>query len=272
MKAVILAAGVGSRLAPVTNTRPKALVEVAGKPMLFRQLDHLAQAGIAASDIVVVGGYLIEVLREQLAGYDCKLVLNEMYEPWGNFYSLLVAKPHLVGHEFLQLDGDTVLDGKILPKMIAAPGEALLATDTSVTLDAEAMKVQMAGRSGGAQRRPTGNPAGSPGEPAGAASEDRPANIDRERVVAVSKQLDPSACIGEYIGVTKLSAAAGSAVFEELGRLQAEGITHEYYEHAYHRLTARGDVPFGIVDVRDCTVLEIDDHDDLARAEAALQQ
>ena len=54
MKAVILAAGVGSRLAPLTNDRPKVLVEVLGKPIIFRQLDHLAAAGIASKDVVVV--------------------------------------------------------------------------------------------------------------------------------------------------------------------------------------------------------------------------
>ena len=239
MKAVILAAGVGSRLAPITNKRPKVLVEVLGRPIVFRQLDWLAQAGIASGDVVVVGGYMIDVLREQLAAanYDCKIVLNELYEPWGNFYSLLVAQPYLLGHDFLQLDGDVILDAKILPRMIAAPGEALLATDPSALLDDDAMKVQM----------------------------------QDDRVIALSKQLPASACMGEYIGVTKLSAAAGRAVFAELAKFEAEGLTHEYYDHAYHRLTARGEVPFGIVDIHDCTVLEIDDHADLQRAEVALR-
>src|SRR5262245_22795269 len=240
MKAVILAAGVGSRLAPITNNRPKVLVEVLGHPIVFRQLDWLAQAGVPSENVVVVGGYMIDVLREQLAaaGYRCTVVFNEKYEPWGNFYSMLVAEPHLSGHDFLQLDGDVILDAKILPRMIDAPGEALLATDPSAELDDDAMKVQMRG----------------------------------ERVLALSKQLDPSACIGEYIGVTKLSAAAGRAVFAELAKFPVEGLTHEYYDHAYHRLTARDEVRFGIVDVRDCTVLEIDDHSDLRRAEAALRQ
>lgn len=240
MKAVILAAGVGSRLAPLTNDRPKVLVPVLGRSLLFRQLDWLAAAGVASEDVVVVGGYRIDQLKRALdeGGFGCKVVLNEKYEPWGNFYSVLVAEPYLRGHAFLQLDGDVILDDKILPRMIAAPGDALLATDTSAELDDDAMKVEM--RDG--------------------------------RVFALDKKLDASKCIGEYIGVTKLSASAGAAVFRELATFPAEHLTHEYYDHSYHRLSQRGEVPFGIVKVDDCRVLEIDDHRDLERAESVLAQ
>src|SRR5687768_6496711 len=125
MKAVILAAGMGSRLAPLTDVRPKCLVEVLGRPILFRQLDHLAAAGVASSDVVIVGGYKVEVLRDQLAkaGFgDVTVVFNEMYEPWNNFWSLYTAEPAVRGHDILQFDGDVILDEKILPRMIAAPG------------------------------------------------------------------------------------------------------------------------------------------------------
>ncbi len=241
MKAVILAAGIGSRLAPLTNDRPKALVEVLGKSFLFRQLELLTRAGIPSRDIVIVGGYKVERVHEALArgGHECAVVVNDRYEPWNNFYSLLVAKPALAGCDFLQLDGDVVLDERLLPRMIAAPGEAVLAVDCRGQLDDEAMKVQLDG--GG-------------------------------RVVAIAKPLDPARCAGEYIGVAKLSAAAAREVFAELAKFPGEGLTHEYYEHAFHRLSSAGRVPFGIVDVHDCTVLEIDDAEDLRRAEVLLAQ
>lgn len=250
MKAVILAAGVGSRLAPLTNDRPKVLVEVLGRSFLFRQLDLLTRAGIPSRDVVIVGGYRIDRLREELlrGGYDCTVVVNDRYEAWNNFYSLLVAEPALAGEDFLQLDGDVVLDEQLLPRMLEAPGEALLAVDRREDLDEETMKVQLAsegGAEGGAER-------------------------GAERVIAIAKPLDPARCAGEYIGVTKLSAAVARLVFEDLARFPGEGLTHEYYEHAFHRLTAAGRVPFGIVDVHDCTVLEIDNVEDLRRAEALL--
>lgn len=240
MKAVILAAGVGSRLAPLTHDRPKVLVEILGRSFLVRQLELLTRAGIPSRDVVIVGGYRIDRLREELArgGHACEVVVNDRYEPWNNFYSLLVAAPALAGHDFLQLDGDVVLDAQLLPRLIAAPGEAVLAVDRRGELDDETMKVELEG----------------------------------DRVAAIAKPLDPARCAGEYVGVAKLSAAAAREVFAELAKFPAEGLTHEYYEHAFHRLARAGRVPFGVVDVHDCAVLEIDTVEDLRRAEALLSR
>ena len=52
MKALILAAGLGTRLRPITDTRPKSMVEVNGKPILFKQIDNLLENGV--EDITVV--------------------------------------------------------------------------------------------------------------------------------------------------------------------------------------------------------------------------
>ncbi len=237
MKAVILAAGVGSRLAPLTNDRPKVLVEVLGRSFLARQLEALAAVGIAGSDVVVVGGYRVDRLREALAGSGATIVVNDKYEPWNNFYSVLVAEPALRGHDFLQLDGDTILDANILPRLVAAPGAAVLAVDCRPDLDDETMKVTVA-----------------PGT---------------MRMTAVSKKLDPAACAGEYIGITKLSATAAAVVFAELAKFPAENLTHEYYEYAFNRLAPER-IAFEVVDVHDCTVLEIDNVEDLRRAEELL--
>lgn len=240
MKAVILAAGVGSRLAPLTDDRPKALVSVAGTPILFRHLACLERAGIHARDVVIVAGYLIDVMRDAVANSPyaaCQIVMNEQFAAWNNFWSLYVAKDAVAGHDVLQIDGDALLDDKILPRMINAPGDALIAVDQRDELDDETMKAQIDGAG---------------------------------KVIGLSKKLDPKQSIGEYIGVTKLTAAHAPKVFAELDRLRAEGLTNEYYEHAYHRLTIRGDLPFGVVNVHDCTVMEIDNVEDLRRAEQLL--
>ena len=85
---------------------------------------------------------------------------------------------------------------------------------------------------------------------------------DSVQLAADSKKLAADDCVGEYIGVTKLTAAAAAQVFRELEVLRDLGLTHEYYEHAYHRLTGRDQVRFGIVDVHDCTVTEfLDRHE-----------
>ena len=240
MKAVILAAGVGSRLAPLTNDRPKVLVEVLGASFLHRQIDALAAVGIASKDVVVVGGYRVDRLREALAGTAATIVVNDKYEPWNNFYSVLVAQPALAGHDFLQLDGDTILDDKLLPKVLAASGDAVLAVDVRPDLDDETMKVVV-----------------EPGT---------------TRLTAVSKKLPPATCAGEYIGITRLSAAAAATVFAELATFPAENLTHEYYEYAFHRLAQSRRVAFEIVDVSDCKVIEIDTVEDLRRAEELMRR
>ncbi len=243
MKAIILAAGMGSRLAPLTDDRPKVLVEVLGQPILFRQLDLLAAAGIPDRDVVIVGGYKCDALREALAtgGHAaCTVVFNDMYAPWNNFWSLYngLAEPSVRGHDILQFDGDVILDAQLLPRMIAATGDALLAVDRRADLDEETMKVQLADGT--------------------------------EHVAGLSKQLVPARCAGEYIGISRLSAAVADLVVDELVRLRDEDRTSEYYEYAYYRLLDKRHVTFGIVDVHDCTVMEIDNLVDLARAEALL--
>jgi choline kinase len=242
MKAVILAAGMGSRLAPHTNDRPKPLVPVGGRPLLIRTLDRLAEVGITGGDVIVVGGYREDVLRATLAreGRRVTVVNNPLYDSWNNWYSLYVAREAIGNDGLLQIDGDVLLDGQVLPRMLEAPGSALLAVDVRPELDAETMKVEADGP-------------------------------DR-KIRAISKKLDPRTAIGEYIGVTRLDATVAAQVFDDMTRFEAEKLTHEYYEHAYHRLAQSGAASFRAVDVGDCTTIEIDDANDLARAEALLER
>ncbi len=239
MKAVILAAGVGSRLAPLTNDKPKVLVEVLGRSFLARQLENLAAVGISGPDVVVVGGYRIDRLREALAGTGATIVVNDKYEPWNNFYSLLVAADAVRGHDFLQLDGDTILDANLLPKLIAAPGDVVLAVDCRPGLDEEMMKAIV-----------------KPGT---------------TQVTTVSKKLDPASCAGESVGISKVSAKVSEIVFEDLAKFPAENLTHEYYEFAYNRLAAER-IDLRMVDVHGCKVIEIDTVADLQAAEELLRR
>jgi choline kinase len=123
VKAVILAAGNGSRLAPLTSHCPKPLLKVRGRPLIDYTIESLAQAGIR--EIIVVVGYLGHKIEAWLGnnprhGARVTAVFNPDYEA-GNATSLLVARELLEDQSFVLAMSDHLVE----PNMVAA----LLATD-----------------------------------------------------------------------------------------------------------------------------------------------
>lgn len=108
MKAIIPVAGVGRRLRPHTHTQPKALMHVAGRPILGHILDGLAAAGI--DEVVLVVGHLGEKIEEFVRSrYALKAHFVEQKEPLGNGHAIYVARDHLDGDGVLIVMGDTVV-------------------------------------------------------------------------------------------------------------------------------------------------------------------
>jgi len=107
MKAVILAAGEGTRLRPLTDSKPKPLVEVAGKPMLEHCFDSLADAG-AESFVVVVGYMAGEICEAYGDEYDgMPITYAHQREQKGLAHALVQAEPY-VNQDFLLMHGDNV--------------------------------------------------------------------------------------------------------------------------------------------------------------------
>lgn len=103
MNAIILAAGMGTRLRPLTNEVPKCLVKVSGVPMVERQIKYLHEAGI--TDITLVSGYKAEKLDYLKGQYGVDIVFNERYDTCNNIYSL---------YKVLDRFGDTwVIEGDV---------------------------------------------------------------------------------------------------------------------------------------------------------------
>jgi len=132
MKAVVLAAGDGSRLES-NHGKPKVLLELAGQTLLERSLASLSQLGI--QDFVVVTGYKAELveafikesrLKEQ---YKITLVVNERW-PEGNAISVLAARD-FVDQRFLVAMGDHLFDPQRMKGLLSSPGEFVGAFDSS---------------------------------------------------------------------------------------------------------------------------------------------
>ena len=110
MNAIILAAGMGTRLRPLTNERPKCLVEVNGVPMVERQIQFLKEKGI--DDITLISGYKAEALNYLKGKYGVDIVFNNRYDTCNNINSLYIVKERF--HDTYVLEGDVYMDKNVL--------------------------------------------------------------------------------------------------------------------------------------------------------------
>lgn len=112
MRAILLAAGMGTRLRPLTLTTPKSLTIVNGEPLLERQVRFLQEIGV--NEIIVVTGYLSEKFQYLKEKFNVKLVHNDKYNEYNNVYSMYLVKDYLPGSYVI--DADNYLSRNFLLK------------------------------------------------------------------------------------------------------------------------------------------------------------
>jgi choline kinase len=133
MRAVILAAGQGTRLLPFTRNHPKCLVPVCGKAILDHQLDALAANGI--DDVTVIGGYRIDRLEQHLSHRAARtrpgLLCNPFWPVANSISSVWTARGQLE-RDFCLLNGDTIFTAELVAQALdqAADGVGLLVEAT----------------------------------------------------------------------------------------------------------------------------------------------
>lgn len=93
MRAIILAAGMGTRLRPLTLTIPKALIKIKETTLIERQIKCLKEIGI--KEIIIVTGYLANKFDFLAKKYNVKLVYNAKYNIYNNFYTMYLVKDYL---------------------------------------------------------------------------------------------------------------------------------------------------------------------------------
>jgi len=241
MKAVILAAGSATRLRPLTEHTPKCLLEVAGRPILRRLLDHLAALGI--SEVTIVLGYLGSKIRAAVAAWSpavpVHFVDNTEYASTNNGYSTLLAGPAAAGHELVLLDADIVCEREVIARVLRHPIPDCLGVRPSRTLGVEEMKIV----------------------------------LDADgRVRECAKTVDPALAIGESIGINRFSPDASTRFFKALDeRVRGKGLVNEYNDSAVQQMIDEQGYALWPVDLGTLYCAEIDTPADLAEVDARVR-
>ena len=236
MIGLVLAAGPGRRLHPLTAELPKTLLPLSnGRTILDLALENLRAAGVR--DVLVVTGFAAARVADQVEGLEqrhdvsLELVVNERAEEWNNAYSLWLARDWFHDGALL-VNGDTVHPASIEARLLSErKGDVLLAVDSEKQLGEEEMKVDTT--ADGLVRR-------------------------------INKALDPRTAAGEYIGVALIQPSGAEALAEALETTWRRDPSL-YYEDGFQELADRGGQVLA-AEIGTVEWVEVDDHDDLARA------
>lgn len=230
MKALILAAGFGSRLAPITDNLPKSLVPVNGTPILFKQIDNLIKNGI--TDITIVSGYKANILEKEVHQKypDIKIIESIDYATTNNMYSAYLGIQSIGTDGFLMMNADVFFDCSVIAGLLAWKSDNAIVVDIGSFND-ESMKV-----------------------------------VEKNgRIVSISKQISKEIALGNSIDVYKFGPDAAKAFYNKC----AEYIEKNKELKKWSEV-ALNDILDEIVFEACPLIgrwFEIDNHDDLAMAE-----
>lgn len=244
MHGIVLAAGGGTRLRPLTDDLPKTLLPVTDDGRSILELAVANLRAVDITDVAVVTGHAAEAIvavapeLERRYGVTLDLRANDRFATWNNAYSVWLVRD-VFGEGAMLVNGDTVHPADVEERLIAARGAApvLLAVDDDKRLGEEEMKV----------------------------------HLEDGRLTRITKLMEPSTAHGEYIGVTLIEAEAANDLAASL-QATFDRDPNLYYEDGYQEFTDRGGhvraVPIG----DGVPWVEVDDHADLERARTVTRQ
>ncbi|MCZ8924708.1 HAD-IIA family hydrolase [Escherichia albertii] len=239
MNGVILAAGVGSRLRPITSNKPKCLVKVAGIPILEYQLNAYRQAGI--NNIYIIVGYEGEKIRnycKYIKDLNITIVENDEYETTNNMYSLYLLKDIIYNKPFILNNADLAIHNSIIKNLTEDKRDNLIAVDVGTFYD-ESMKV----------------------------------TVSNDFVSNIAKNITEKDSYGCSIDIYKFSASSSSIFFDEIERIiLGEKNKKDWTEVAMQRLFIEARLCFGICNIHGLPWVEIDNYDDLAYADEVFSE
>jgi choline kinase len=234
---LVLAAGMGKRLAPLTNERPKGLIELGERSLLARLLDGLQAAGV--HETVLVIGYRQEMVRAALGashrGMGLRYVVNPEFEK-GPRLSLWAGRAEFLRNDVVLADGDVLFAPPLLERVVRAAAPSVFLGEPDFVDTGEEINLYHAG----------------------------------QRVVAIRRGVSgpPDAAYearAEWVGFAKVGRAAGAALAAGLDAMVRDGRVEGDYEVALDGLLARH--PFTMCPTAGLPWIEIDFPQDLHAAE-----
>lgn len=233
-KALILAAGLGTRLAPLTKDKPKSLIPVNGIPILLKQIQNLKWNGIV--DITIISGYKADVLDKAVHGKypEINIIESVNYANTNNMYSAYLGIKAMFPHgnikPFYMMNADVFFDASIITALEKDSRNNLIAVDIGRYLE-ESMKVT---------------------EKDG-------------RLVSISKQISVNEALGCSIDIYKFGSDGGRVFYDYcVDYIEKKGEVKLWSEVALNDTLS--DVLFQACKL-DGRWIEIDNYEDLAAAE-----
>lgn len=235
-KAIILAAGQGSRLLPLTADQPKCLIDFAGKSLIAWQIEALAANGI--EEIAVVTGFRDYKLDAALAAIPqprpvIRTCFNPFYKVADNLGSCWIVREEM-DRDFIILNGDTLVSPEIVGRLVAGAAMPITVTiDVKDSYDLDDMKVQR----------------------------------DGDRLLQIGKRLDAKDSNAESIGMLAFKGDGPSIFRDQVEAMMRtpEGVLN-WYLKAIHALAPSGVV--GTVSIEGLPWAEVDFPEDLPIARA----
>lgn len=237
--AVILAAGMGTRLAPLTSSCPKCLVKVNGRAILENTLKHLAGQGIR--EVVILVGYREGLIRSRIGrrylGMKIRYVRNPIFHQTNNMYSLWLARRFCPADRgMLLVEGDLFFEKRVLGRLLSDPAPCCWAADEFIRFKEGCM---LSTDSSGSVRR---------------------IEIIRRTLPSYHDRQHKSA------GMVKLNRAGLSALWDCLEFEVRHWHLGLYYDQVFSRHL--GEFGLKICSIAGLKWMEIDDYGDLKKAQA----
>ncbi|MUG45831.1 sugar phosphate nucleotidyltransferase [Paenibacillus woosongensis] len=200
MKVIILAAGMGSRLKPLTNHMPKTMITVGNQTLIENIIQGLID--IQLSEIAIITGYQHEVLeiflRRRFPTVRLQFIYNDQYSVKDNIYSFSLAEEYVGNEELLCICSDIYCKPKLLLRAVQAPFDILMVDDTK-EIPSGAMKVR----------------------------------VNREGYITkISKELTVEEGKGEIVGISKISASNTAFIFKRVATYLDKGIVNVWWPYA----------------------------------------